>query len=67
MLRIKRDTLVVFECSKMKTIGKPCEGELHARFEVAGDGNVDNAPSLDPTRTRPDSGKCIAEQQGCPS
>ena len=25
------------------------------------------APSLDPTRTRPDSGKCIAEQQGCPS
>jgi len=51
----------------MKTIGKPCEGELHARFEVAGDGNVNNAPSLDPTRTRPDSGKCIAEQQGCPS
>ena len=25
------------------------------------------APSLDPTQTRPDSGKCIAEQQGCPS
>lgn len=57
MLRIKRDTLVVFECSKMKTIGKPCEGELHARFKVAGDGNVDNAPPLDPTLDRPAVGR----------
>lgn len=43
----------------MKTIGKPCEGELHARFEVAGDGNVDNAPSLDPTRIRPVESKGV--------
>lgn len=28
-----------FECSRKKIIGKPCEGEPHARFEVAGDGN----------------------------
>ena len=64
MLRTKEDTVITFECSKKKTIGKPCEGEPHARFEVAGDGNEHIAPLLDPTRTRPDSGKCIAEQQG---
>ena len=28
-----------FECCGKKIIGKPCEGEPHARFEVAGDGN----------------------------
>ena len=28
-----------FECCRKKVIGKPCEGEPHARFEVAGDGN----------------------------
>ena len=28
-----------FECCGKKVIGKPCEGEPHARFEVAGDGN----------------------------
>lgn len=28
-----------FECCRKKIIGKPCEGELHARFEVAGDGD----------------------------
>ena len=38
-----------FECCRKKIIGKPCEGEPHARFEVAGDGIVNNAPSLDPT------------------
>ena len=48
---------IAFEYSKMKTIGKPCEGEPHARFDVAGDGIVNNAPSLDPTQTCPDSGK----------
>ena len=41
-----------FECCRKKIIGKPCEGEPHARFDVAGDGIVNNAPSLDPTRTR---------------
>ena len=41
-----------FECCRKKIIGKPCEGEPHARFDVAGDGTVNNAPSLDPTRTR---------------
>lgn len=30
---------MTFESCKKKTIGKPCEGEPHARFEVAGDGN----------------------------
>ena len=38
-----------FECCRKKIIGKPCEGEPHARFDVAGDGIVNNAPSLDPT------------------
>lgn len=38
-----------FECYRKKIIGKPCEGEPHARFEVAGDGNGNTAPSLDPT------------------
>ena len=28
-----------FECYRKEIIGKPCEGEPHARFEVAGDGN----------------------------
>ena len=41
-----------FECCRKKIIGKPCEGEPHARFDVAGDGIVNNAPSLDPTRIR---------------
>ena len=41
-----------FECCRKKIIGKPCEGEPHARFEVAGDGNGNTAPSLDPTRVR---------------
>ena len=41
-----------FECYRKKIIGKPCEGEPHARFEVAGDGDGKNAPSLDPTRVR---------------
>jgi hypothetical protein len=41
-----------FECYRKKIIGKPCKGEPHARFEVAGDGNETTAPSLDPTRTR---------------
>ena len=27
-----------FECDRKKIIGKPCEREPHARFEVAGDG-----------------------------
>ena len=44
----------------MKTIGKPCEGEPHARFDVAGDGIMNNAPSLDPTLIHPSSGKDIA-------
>jgi len=25
----------------VKIIGKPCEGKLHARFDVAGNGNPD--------------------------
>lgn len=28
-----------FECCGKKIIGKPCEGEPHARFDAAGDGN----------------------------
>ena len=28
------------ECYRKKIIGKPCEGEPHARFEVAGNGIV---------------------------
>jgi len=41
----------------MKTIGKPCEGEPHARFEVAGDENESIAPSLDPTPIHPAVGR----------
>lgn len=69
MLRTKEDTVITFECSKKKTIGKPCEGEPHARFEVAGDGNGHIAPLLDPTLVMDsvNSGKCTAEQQGCSS
>ena len=48
----------------MKTIGKPCEGEPHARFDVAGDGIVNSAPSLDPTLIRPSSGKDTANDKG---
>jgi len=55
-----------FECARKKIIGKPCEGEPHARFEVAGDGNGNTAPLLDPTLVCPSSGKDIAEHQGCP-
>jgi|GEM_PF-6882427 len=55
---------MLFECVRKKIIGKPCEGEPHARFEVAGDGNGNTAPLLDPTRTRPSSGKCIAKTKG---
>ena len=53
-----------FECCRKKIIGKPCEGEPHARFDVAGDGIVNNAPSLDPTLIRPSSGKDIAKTKG---
>ena len=35
-----------FECCGKKIIGKPCEGEPHARFEVAGDGNGLPRPRL---------------------
>ena len=56
ILQTKEDTVIAFEYSK-KTIGKPCEGEPHARFEVAGDGNEKIAPSLDPTLTRPAVGR----------
>ena len=41
-----------FECCGKKIIGKPCEGEPHARFDATGDGNETTAPSLDPTRVR---------------
>ena len=34
-----KDMWQSFECCRKKVIGKPCEGEPHARFEVAGDGN----------------------------
>ena len=57
ILQTKEDTVIAFEYSKKKTIGKPCEGEPHARFEVAGDGNEKIAPSLDPTLTRPAVGR----------
>ena len=57
---------MLFECVRKKIIGKPCEGEPHARFEVADNGTGNTAPLFDPTLTRPDSGKCLAEQQGCP-
>jgi len=43
---------MLFECARKKIIGKPCEGEPHARFEVAGDGNGNTAPLLDPTQVR---------------
>ena len=37
----------------MNDVGKPCAGELHARFEVAGTGNgaVATAPVPDPTQS----------------
>ena len=31
--------VVVLECYRKKTVSKPCAGEPHARFDVAGDGN----------------------------
>jgi len=35
----------------VNTIGQPCEGKLHARLDVAGNGNmVRHAPFLDPTQ-----------------
>ena len=36
---------------QMNVVGKPYEGKLHVRFEVAGagDGSVDTAPALGPT------------------
>ena len=34
------DAVKFLECARKKIIGKPCEGEPHARFEVAGDGNA---------------------------
>ena len=55
---------MLFECVRKKIIGKPCEGEPHARFEVAGDGNDDTAPLLDPTLVCPSSGKDIANGKG---
>lgn len=61
ILQTKEDTVIAFEYSKKKTIGKPCEGEPHARFEVAGDGNEKIAPSLDPTLIPPSSGKDTAK------
>ncbi len=33
----------------MKLIGKPYAGEPHVRFEVAGTGNLVNAPDVGPT------------------
>ena len=51
------DTVMFFECIRKKIIGKPCEGEPHARFEVAGDGNDDTAPLLDPTPIHPAVGR----------
>lgn len=35
----KEDAVAAFEYSRKKTIGKPREGEPHARFDVAGDGD----------------------------
>ena len=56
--------LIAFECNEKKTIGKPCEGEPHARFEVAGNGNGNTAPLFDPTLIRPSSGKDTAKTKG---
>jgi len=41
---------MLFECVRKKIIGKPCEGEPHARFEVADNGTGNTAPLFDPTR-----------------
>ena len=54
-----------FECCGKKIIGKPCEGEPHARFEVAGDGNGLPRHRL----TLPESArqwKGYSRKQGCP-
>jgi len=40
--------LKTFECAGKKVIGKPCEGELHARFD---EGVVDESPLLYSTTT----------------
>lgn len=37
--RTRKDMRQPFEYCGKKIVGKPCEGESHARFEVAGDGN----------------------------
>ena len=48
-----------FECCGKKIIGKPCEGEPHARFEVAGDGNGSYRAIAWPYLSVPVSGKRI--------
>ena len=50
-----------FECCRKKIIGKPCEGEPHARFEVAGDGNGLPRHRLTLPLIRPSSGKDTAK------
>lgn len=50
---------MLFECVRKKIIGKPCEGEPHARFEVADNGTGNTAPLFDPTLVRPGGGKDI--------
>lgn len=36
---LRKDMRQSFECCGKKIIGKPCEGEPHARFDATGDGN----------------------------
>ena len=55
-----------FECCGKKIIGKPCEGEPHARFEVAGDGNGLPRHRLTLPEYAYVTRMYIAEQQGCP-
>jgi len=55
---------MLFECVRKKIIGKPCEGEPHARFEVADNGIGNTAPLFDPTLIRPSSGKDTAKTKG---
>ena len=55
---------MLFECVRKKIIGKSCEGEPHARFEVADNGTGNTAPLFDPTLVRPSSGKDTANTKG---
>ena len=53
-----------FECCGKKIIGKPCEGEPHARFEVAGDGDGKYRAIAWPYQSRVFTAKCSEPQVG---